>query len=286
MVGKKSFNKLIYIFMLLGVLVTILIFVFVLLCSFMGNGEISEYYGMIKNGNNNMEYAVFHIIPNHFTLNQYVKTLWNTSDFWFYFWNSVFYSVPIMIGGVIVAVLGGYAFAKFRFPLRKMWLFIFITVMLLPYQVMIPLTLIALNAIGILNTRAAVILPNIFTAFGTYLLYQYIRTIPDSQIEAAKLDGAGKMKILVRIVLPQIKGGIVSFLILNFIDTWNLVEQPLMYLKSEFQYPLSAALSYFQSQGIGMQCVCVVVFLVPVMLAFLLGKDYIMDGIKNSVVEL
>jgi len=277
-------NAVIYAVMVLMTIATVFFLAFLLFGSFMNNGELSDTYGMIKDGNNMMAYASFHILPDHFTFTQYKKVLWETSDFWFYFWNSMFYTLPILLGTIIISVMGGYAFAKFQFPFRKFWLAIYIIVMMIPYQVMLSPTLIVLNNIGLINTRSAIILPNLFTPFGTYLIYQFMCGISDDTLEAAKVDGAGNIRILLKIVLPQVKAGIASLAVLNIIDTWNIVEQPVMFLKNEFMYPLSAALSYFQTQDTGTAFVCGVTFLVPVVLVFLIGKDYMIEGIKNSVV--
>lgn len=281
---EKRINHAICILMILMVMVTVFSLIFLLMGSFMSDEEINSAYGMIKDGNDMMKFASFHLIPHDFSLSQYSQTLWDSSDFWFYFWNSMFYSIPILAGTIIISILGGYAFAKFNFPFRRFWLVIFIIVMMIPYQVMLSPTLIIMNNIGLLNTRISIILPNIFTPFGTYLIYQFMCSIPDETIEAAKVDGAGSIMILRRIVLPQVKGGIASLAILNIIDTWNLVEQPVMFLKNEFRYPLSAALSYFQSQDAGTSFVCGVTFVLPLILLFLIGKEYLIDGIRNSVV--
>ena len=277
-------NAVIYAVMVLMTIATVFFLAFLLFGSFMNNGELNDTYGMIKDGNNMMAYASFHILPDHFTFTQYKKVLWETSDFWFYFWNSMFYTLPILLGTIIISVMGGYAFAKFQFPFRKFWLAIYIIVMMIPYQVMLSPTLIVLNNIGLINTRSAIILPNLFTPFGTYLIYQFMCGISDDTLEAAKVDGAGNIRILLKIVLPQVKAGIASLAVLNIIDTWNIVEQPVMFLKNEFMYPLSAALSYFQTQDTGTAFVCGIAFLVPVVLVFLIGKDYMIEGIKNSVV--
>ena len=282
--NKRIVNAVIFMLMLLMIGFTMFFIVFLVRGSLMTDKELSLIYGMLNDGNNNMEFATFHIMPNNFSTLQYAKVLWNTSDFWFYYWNSIFYSITILAGTIFVSISGGYAFAKFQFPLRRFWLAVYIIVMMIPYQVMISPTFIVLNNLGLIDTRSALILPNLFTPFGTYLIYQFMCGIPDEMLEAARVDGAGNIKILLKIMLPQIKGGIVSLAVLSFIDTWNLVEQPIMFLKNEFKYPLSAALSYFQNQDIGTAFVCGVAFLIPVTLVFLLGKNYMFEGIKNSVV--
>ena len=283
---KKSciVNVLVYMLMLLMIGFTMFFIVFLVRGSMMNDKDLSLIFGTLNNGNDSMNFVTFHMIPNDFSILQFEKVLWDTSDFWFYFWNSIFYSLTILVGTIFVSISGGYAFAKFQFPLRRFWLAVYIIVMMIPYQVMISPTFIVLNNIGLIDTRGALILPNLFTPFGTYLIYQFMCTIPDEMLEAARVDGAGNIKILIKIVLPQIKGGIASLAVLNFIDTWNLVEQPIMFLKNEFKYPLSAALSYFQNQDIGTAFACSVAFLIPVTLVFLLGKNYMIEGIKNSVV--
>lgn len=220
-----------------------------------------------------------------FSPDYYIETLWNTSDFWYYFWNSVRVTVPILIGSVCIAVPAAYAFAKIPFRGRNFWMGLFVIMMMIPYQVMISPQFIVLNQIHLINKRIALILPNIFTPLGCYLLYQSVSNIPSEVLEAAKVDGAGHIRILLSIVLPQMKSGIISFAILNVIDTWNMVEQPVMFLKDVFQYPLSAAISYFQQQETGSTFVCGVVFVFPLILFFLLCKQYLIEGIHHTVIR-
>lgn len=266
------------------VIPTLFIGVFAVLTSFMSTAEMNEYYGMIRNGLGIGKYAEIHLIPDKVSFEQYISTLWESSDFWFYFWNSVLYSLPAMFVSCIIAVLGGYAFAKFNFPLRRFWLMVYIVIMMIPYQVIIPPNTLVLEKLGLLDTRAALIIPNFFTAFGTYLLYQFISYIPDEIIEQARVDGANEIRILCRIIIPNAMSGIISFFILYFVDLWNMIEQPLTYLKDEFKYPLSAALEYFESSGVGTGSVCSIIFTLPAVLAFIIWKDYLILGIKNTIV--
>lgn len=269
---------------LLCIIPTIVMILFMVSMSFMSGSQIEQYYGVIDTGNNMMQFASLKLFPTDWSFEQYRSILYDNSDFWFYFWNSISYTLPSVIIGCIVSVCGGYAFAKFRFPLKKFWLVIFIVIMMIPYQVLIPATLNFYKNLSFLNNRVTVILPNIFTGFGTYLLYKFFECVPDEQIEAAKLDGCNSFIILIRIILPQCKNAICAYIILSTIDFWNLVEQPIAYLTDKFKYPVSAAFTEFSKQGIGQQAASSIVFIIPLLILFILYKDNLIEGIEKSVV--
>ena len=219
-----------------------------------------------------------------FSIRQYIDGFWNNSDFWFYFWNSVVVSGAILIGTLIVAVTSSYALAKLKIPFKKLLLMIIILWMMIPYQVVLAPQLLVIDKMSLLDTRTSVILPNIFTTFGVYLLYQFVCKIPDECLEAAQLDGAGRLKILTSIVIPQVKEGISALVILNVMETWNIVEQPLFFIENEFKRPLSVILSesdQLAAENVFAGCV---VFMIPIFLIFLICKDSLIEGIQNTVV--
>jgi multiple sugar transport system permease protein len=241
---------------------------------------------MIKDGLGSNTYATLHIIPDQFTFSEYKSVLWQQSDYWYYFWNSVVLSLPIMLGSLVVSTLGAFGIAKFQFPGRKILLTCIIILMLIPYQAMLTPTLLIVKKLDILDSRAAIILPNIFAPFGTYLMYQFMNALPNEPIEAARVDGANIVQIFIKIILPQVTPGLAAFVILNLIDTWNMVEQPLIFLSSQFKYPLSVALSNYITESSSIVFVSGVVFIIPMFLIFLLSKDYLILGIKKSVVKV
>lgn len=108
-----------------------------------------------------------------------------------------------------------------------------------------------------------------FSAFGVCLLRQYMRYVPDETIEAARIDGSGNLRVLFKIVLPQVKGGVAALIILTFIDAWNMVEQVMIYLSDKEKYPLSVALSEFSGTDIGIIFACGVIFMIPPLLLYL-----------------
>ena len=153
--------------------------------------------------------------------------------------------------------------------------------MLMPYQVTLVPNYIVADKLGLLDTRWSIILPGIFSTFSVYLLTKYMRRIPASVIEAAQLDGANEWKIFTRIAIPLCKGPIMSVAILVFIDYWNMVEQPLIMLSNSYYHPLSVFLSQINSGEIGLAFSVATIYMVPPILLFLYGEEYLIDGISS-----
>lgn len=283
--GERLKSGLILLYMFLCILPVILFFLFILCNSFLSSDEFLKNYGMIEHGNRISQYAELSLLPEKFSFEQYKGALWENSDFWYYFWNSVRISGLIAAGTVVVSTGGAYALSKLHFPGKRLVLLSVILIMMLPYQIMLAPQMMLMDKIGLLNHSASVILPNIFTTFGVYLLYQFMENIPKECSEAAQMDGAGHILIFFKIILPQIKDGISALLILNLIDTWNIVEQPLLFLENQYQYPLSVILSEGETLIENHVFACCVIFLIPVLLVFLACKDSLLNGISSSVLK-
>jgi multiple sugar transport system permease protein len=136
--------------------------------------------------------------------------------------------------------------------------------------------------LGLLDTRWAVILPGIFAPFSVFLLTKNMRRIPTSYIEAARLDGAGEWQIFTKVCLPMCKGVLYSVAILVFIDYWNMVEQPMIMFSDEEMYPLSVLLSNINSGEVGIAFAAAVIYMIPTLLLFLHGEEYLEEGITYS----
>ena len=271
--------------MILCILPVVLFLIFTISLSLFSEIEYLNTYGMIEDGNKIQEYARIKLFPQEVSFHQYKTVLFDTSDFLYYFWNSVLISIPGVIGLIGVSFFGGYAFAKFNFPGKRILFYCMILIVMIPYQIMLAPQLMFLNKVNLVNTRLSVILPNIFSPFGTYLIYQFMLNIPDDCLEAAKVDGAGQFRILVHIVLPQAKSGIISLIILNLIDTWNIVEQPLIFIQNKFKYPLSIILSETDGSITNNVFACCVIFLVPLILTLLICKENLIEGIQKSMIK-
>jgi len=264
-------------------MVTILLLVFLLCLSFFGKGEFQQVYQGNTADIFSTAYSSFRLIPKDISGEQYVATFWSNSDFWYHFWNTVGISLAVIVGTVIVGSLGGYAFARYQFFGKNILLYLFILIMMVPYQVLMAPQFRLIYEMNLLNKAEGIILPSIFAPLGTYLIYQYVLQLPEEQFEAARVDGAGELRIFCRIALPQMKNGIMSLVLLVLIDTWNLVEQPLIFLSDEYRYPLSVAIEALENSG-NLSFAACIVFVFPLFMVFLLGKDWLIQGIGHSVV--
>lgn len=258
--------------------------------SFMSEAEITNNYEMIDpdgtgTGDSGSRYAVMKLIPQLVVPDQYYDVLIKKSQFLYMFWNSVIITVPIVAGQTIVASMAAYAFAKLRFRGRDQLFFIYLTVMLMPFQVTLVPNYLVADWLGLINNNLSIILPGVFNTFGVFLLKQYMEQIPDSYIEAAKMDGAGPFGIFFRIILPMCKNGIAAMAILLFIDNWNMVEQPLIFLQDAAAQPLSVYLSRIVSGERGLAFAASVLYMLPMLLIFLYGENYLIEGIQRSGIK-
>ena len=254
--------------------------------SFMNETEINANYGKIfatteKGGKTFVSDTVYiKFIPNKVSLEQYSTVLFKSPDYLFKFWNSVVYTIPIMIFQLVIALLASYGFMRLKGRLKEILFFVYIIICLMPYQVTLVPNFLVSKWLNILDTRWAIWLPGMFSPFAVYLLTKYMKRIPTSIIEAAKVDGAGEWKIFLKICLPLCKGAIYSVAILIFIDFWNMVEQSLILLADEYLHPLSIFLSKINSGEIGLAFAVACVYMVPSLLIFLYGEDYLVEGIS------
>ena len=264
---KRVIISIKYVVLALIALLFLLPIVYMLANSLMPSDEITKAYTTSAG-----HYADFHLIPDNFSLEQYYQAFLRRPEFLNLFWNSVIITVPIVIIQTLVSIFAAFAFTKLKFPFRDALFFIFIILLIMPSWVTMVPNYMMIQRLGLLDTIWALILPSAFTAFGVCLLRQYMRYVPDETIEAARIDGASTLKILFRIVLPQVKGGIAALMILTFIDNWNMVEQVVIYISDKDKYPLSVALSNYAATDTG------VIFMIPPLLLYL----YHSKEFKNS----
>ena len=256
--------------------------------SFMTEQEITANYGaMIDNASADKKNYVademnLKFIPDKVSFSQYASVLFKSPDYLLKFWNSVILVVPITVFQILLAAFTSYGFSRYRGKLRAIIFFGYVILMLMPYQVTLVPNYLVAKWLGILGTRWAIILPGIFSPFSVYLLTKIMRRIPSAYYEAARLDGANELQIFWHIVLPLTRSAMLSVGLLVFIDYWNMVEQPLVLLKEEGQYPLSVFLSQINSGDVGLAFAVAVVYMIPALLLFLYGEEYLVEGITYS----
>lgn len=253
--------------------------------SFMSSSEISANYGSVFAVNEDggkvyiSEKVNLKFIPDMATFSQYETVLLKSPDYLFKFWNSMILVVPIVLFQLVVAALAAYGFARYTGKLRGIIFFSYIILMLMPYQVTLVPNFLVAEWMNTLDTYWAIWLPGIFSPFAVYLLTKFMKRIPGSVIEAAQIDGAGEWQIFRRICLPLCKGALCSAAILVFIDYWNMVEQPLILLSDPASHPLSVFLSKINAAEVGLAFAVATIYMVPSLLIFLYGEEYLVDGI-------
>lgn len=253
--------------------------------SFMAASEISANYGSVFATSDTggkvyiAEKVNLKFIPDMVSFSQYITVLFKSPDYLLKFWNSVILVGPIVVFQLLVASLASYGFARYRGRIRELVFFLYIILMLMPYQVTLVPNYLVSDWLNLLDTDWAIWLPGIFSPFAVFLLTKFMRRIPESVIEAAKIDGAGEWQIYKKICMPLCKGAICSAAILVFIDYWNMVEQPLILLTDAEKHPLSVFLSKINSGEIGLAFAVATIYMVPSLLIFLYGEEYLVDGI-------
>ncbi len=286
--NQRVFTIMITIFACLAAVLFLMPTVLTIANSFMTSAEISANYGSMFS-NMTADEKVFisedvnlKFIPDKVTFSQYESVLLRSPDYLLKFWNSVILTVPITVFQILVAIFAAYGFSRYEGKVKNIIFFAYVILMLMPYQVTLVPNFLVADKFGLLDTRWAIILPGIFSPFSVFLLTKVMRRIPLSYIEAAKLDGANEFQVLMKICLPLCKGALVSIGMLVFIDYWNMVEQPLILMKESDLHPLSVFLSQINTGDVGLAFAVGTVYMVPTVLMFLYGEDYLVEGITYS----
>lgn len=251
--------------------------IYMLASSFMSSSEISRALNFMDES-----FKKVKLIPDMFSAEQYYQVFFRRPEYLQRFWNSVIITLPTTLIQVVVSAMAAFAFAKLKFPFRDKLFFVYIILLILSIQVTLVPNYIVLDKLGLLNTFASVILPGAFSAFGICLLRQSITYISDSSIEAARMDGASYFMIFTRIILPQIRGGLVTLTLLTFIDSWNNIEQPMIYFSDTAMYPLSVSISDIAQNDFGVVYACGVMFLIPPILIYMYGEKDIKSPFTSA----
>ncbi|MCD8232039.1 MAG: carbohydrate ABC transporter permease [Clostridiales bacterium] len=281
---NKRIRKTIFL-ILLSVLAFFICFpvIFLVVGSLMGSDALSHILGAVRGTSEG--YASWALLPTWPTLKAYAELLLDSPEFFVMFWNSVKMTALILAGQLLCGVPAAWGFARLKIPGKNVLFNLYIILMLMPFQVTMLSNYLTLNAMHLVNTHWAVILPAAFSTFPVFIMYHFFRNIPQEIIESAELDGANKFQVFLRIGLPLGSSGIVSALVLSFLDAWNLIEQPMTFLKDKSLWPLSLYLPDISMENAGLAFVASVITLIPSLLVFLAGQNYLEQGIAASAVK-
>ncbi len=227
-------------------------------------------------------------IPWEMRWQNYVDA-WNTAPFGRYFINSIWVSVASTVLNLFFCSLAGYGFAKYQFPFKNAaFLFILATMMIPFHVVMVPL-FVLVRDLGWLrgaNVYNALIIPGMMSAFGIFLMRQYITTLPDELFDAARIDGAGELGTYFRIVLPMSTGPLAALAVFIFLDNWNSLLWPLVLTTTNDQYrTLAVGLTQFQTvhgTQYHLMMAASTLVAIPMLIVFFLLQRHFIRGIALS----
>lgn len=226
-------------------------------------------------------------IPDQFTLIQYER-LFERLSIARNFINSLVLSVLVTLVSLTLNSMAGYAFAKYKFNGKDKLFNLLLSSMIIPAQVtMLPLFLM-LKWMGFINTYMAIIIPGLANIFGIFLIRQYCISIPDSLIEAARIDGASDFLIYRKIILPLLTPVLATLAIFTFLGTWNDFLWPLIVMTDDSMYTLPVALANLMlehTKDPELMMAGSVVTILPVIIVFLALQKYYMKGIMMGSVK-
>lgn len=226
-------RPLVYIILLLGCVITLAPFAWMLLTSVKTQVEAVSIPPSI--------------LPRHWDFGSYL-TLQDKLPFWKMYGNTVITAIVTVIGQLTLCSLAGYSFGRIRFPGRDALFVLCLAVLMIPSSFLILPQYLTIQKMKLLNTLRAIFLPNLFSAFGTFLMRQFFMAIPQELEDAARIDGCGHGRIFTQIMVPLVKPGLVSLGVLTLRFAWNNLMWPMIVNTSTEKMTLAAGLSYLQGQ--------------------------------------
>lgn len=221
------------------------------------------------------------------TLSNYSKLFQLSANLWVpfsrYVFNSVFVSASVTVLNVLIASMCAYPLAKFTFPGSKFIFRTIVVALLFSPQVTYIPQYVLLSRLGMINTYWAMILPPLASTLGLYLMRQYMIAVPDSLIEAAKLDGAGEYRIFWRIIMPNVKPAWLTLMIFSFQAVWNSANNS--YIYKEQLKTLPTVMSQLAAGGVarvGVGAASSVILMLPPVLLFIFAQSNIIDTMATS----
>ncbi|CAA9569072.1 MAG: N-acetyl-D-glucosamine ABC transporter, permease protein 2 [uncultured Thermomicrobiales bacterium] len=224
--------------------------------------------------------------PDPLTWQNYVKVWTGEHPLTRYIGNSLLVAVARVLGELLTASLAAYAFARLRFRGRNAVFLLYISTLIIPHQMLLVPRFILYRQLGIYDTLWALILPGIFTVFGTFLLRQFFMTIPQELSDAARVDGANEFQIYWRIVLPLARPALASLAILAFVWSWNDYETPLVMLTTESRFTIPLGLTSYIDESGGFSAALImagaVSSIIPIFVVFLIMQRQFIQALARS----
>ena len=223
-------------------------------------------------------------IPDPVNLSNYTQ-VWVEEPFLLYYKNTVVVAVFATAGQVIISAMAAYAFSSIEFRGKHILFSLYLATMMVPWHtIMIPQYQI-ISRLGLTDAHAALILGQLASAFGIFLLRQFFLTVPRELMEAARIDGAGEGYIFSKVMLPLAKPALSTLIIFTFVQVWNDYTAPLIYLNTKEKYTIQLGLTFFQSEHTMQYTVIMagtVCALIPIIITYLIFEKQITNGMVHS----
>ena len=224
------------------------------------------------------------LLPHTLAPGNYAQVL-QQAPFARWFLNTMIVTVATVAGNLLFCSLAGYAFARIKFFGREVVFILLLATLMIPFQVVMIPTFIIVKDLGLINTLNALIVPNLANAFGVFLLRQFFRTLPVELEEAARIDGASRLSVLFKIVLPLSGPVLATLAVITFLWTWNDFLWPLITIYTPNNMTLQLGLTTFQGThqtATNLLMAANVMSMLPVLLLFFLAQKYFIRGIATS----
>ena len=223
-------------------------------------------------------------IPEVFRWSNY-QEVWTRGNFLTYYLNTIKLSIIVTVGQVVTCSLAAYSFAKMDYPGRDKIFLCYLATMMVPWHaIMIPQFIIIKN-MGFYDSHWSIILMNLFSAFGVFLLRQFMLGIPMELSEAARIDGCGELKIYSQIIMPMCKPGLATLVVFTFNFMWNDYMGPMIYLNTDKLKTIQIGLAAFRTEygaEYGLIMAGTVCSLLPMVLIYCVAQKYLIEGIAFS----
>lgn len=224
--------------------------------------------------------ALFSFLPNNeLSLQGYADLFFDCFVFYPMFWNSVLYALAITAAQLAVIIPCAFGFSQAKFKGKGVLFVFYIILMMMPLQVTILPNYIGLRDMNLINTPWGIILPMIFSPFGVVVMHQYMKSIDSSVIEATRLETNSIFRIIFTSVIPQMRVCIFAVILFVFADCWNMVEQPMLFLKDDSLKTLSVFIANAENYEGAVLFPAAVIFLIPVFIVYLFFNKNLEKGL-------
>ena len=229
--------------------------------------------------------AMWTLLPSWPTLQSLLQLLLDTPEYFIAYWNTCDQVLPQMAGQVVVGAPAAWALSRLEFRGRRGLRMLYLVLMLLPFQVTMVPSYLTLHSLGLLDTIWAIILPGVFSTFPVFIMQRGFDAVPMPLLEAAAIDGSNPWQQFWRIGVPVGLPGILAALTIGFLDAWNALEQPMIFLKTPVNWPLSMYLTNITGNDLALTMAASLLMLLPAVLIFSFGQKYLEQGILAGAVK-